>query len=317
MEGIRITSGALDAPAALRLAEYDTYRRRLAGCTGDNALAVYDRVGGNNQWECGAKWQADTSRVTQVAWAHSEFGQLLAVASDRGDVSVYEETLAADQDADEGPGPVQSTWQLRVQSHDAACSISDLRFGPKQQGLCLAAAYEDGYVRLYTSAEVLSPSTLLLENDFRASTNSAALCLFWRPWTAGVAPALLVGTGEGAAIWAYSAPLNCWQVSAPLVAAEEGPVAAVAWAPTLGRPLELVAAAAGPRVHVFSCQGPVDALQTTEVAVLEHPAPVWKVEWNMLGNWLATSSEDCTVRLWRPDFAGRWGLLHKIVGTQQ
>lgn len=39
------------------------------------------------------------------------------------------------------------------------------------------------------------------------------------------------------------------------------PITSVAWAPTLERPVELVAVAAGQRVLVWSLQGPADAMQ--------------------------------------------------------
>ena len=53
------------------------------------------------------------------------------------------------------------------------------------------------------------------------------------------------------------------------------------------------------------------------MAVLEHSAPVWRVEWNLLGTWLAASTEGSEVCLWRPDLLGEWLLVNKIVGDSK
>lgn len=93
-------------------------------------------------------------------------------------------------------------------------------------------------------------------------------------------------------------------------------VVACTWAPTLGRPVELLAAAEGATVHVLSLQGAIDALQVERVARLEHGAAVWKVEWNMLGNWLAVGTDDGAVQLWRPNLLDEWALQHTIAAVE-
>ncbi len=50
--------------------------------------------------------------------------------------------------------------------------------------------------------------------------------------------------------------------------------------------------------------------------MLEHAHPIWRVEWNMLGNWLAASTENSEVCLWRPDLMGEWLLVNRIVGRE-
>lgn len=117
------------------------------------------------------------------------------------------------------------------------------------------------------------------------------------------------------AVWVFNAPHNTWQISGPPQPMSK-PVVACAWAPTLGRPLELVAAADGATVHVLSLAGAIDVLQIASVAQLKHPAAVWKVEWNMLGNWLAVGTEDGAVQLWRPNLLDEWALQHTVMGVQ-
>ena len=93
-------------------------------------------------------------------------------------------------------------------------------------------------------------------------------------------------------------------------------MADVAWAPPMGRPHDLVAVAAGPAVLLWRLQNAGDGLQGVQVAALQHAAGVRQVEWNMLGSWLAASTEGCEVCLWRPDLSGEWLLLSKVASKR-
>lgn len=91
----------------------------------------------------------------------------------------------------------------------------------------------------------------------------------------------------------------------------------MAWAPVLGRSQETVAVAAGAEVTLCTLRGPVDALEVEAGAVLAQRAPVWQLEWNLLGSWLAVSTEAGQVALWRPDFSGEWLLCNTIDGGEE
>ena len=91
----------------------------------------------------------------------------------------------------------------------------------------------------------------------------------------------------------------------------------MAWAPTLGRPYDIAAVAAGPAVLLWKLTGAADSLQVEQLARLQHAADVWQVEWNLLGSWLAASTEGGEVLMWRPDLSGEWLLLNRIAGEQQ
>lgn len=92
-------------------------------------------------------------------------------------------------------------------------------------------------------------------------------------------------------------------------------VTSVHWAPTLGRPCELVATSHGSMVDIFSLTGDTSSLQVELLTSLEHSAPVWKVEFNMLGTCLAAATETNLVHLWKPDFGGKWLLVSAIAGS--
>ena len=68
----------------------DVYGRRLATCSGDRTVRVFD-LSDAGQWCLAAAWQAHRGAVTAVAWAHPEFGSLLATAGTDHDVKIWEE----------------------------------------------------------------------------------------------------------------------------------------------------------------------------------------------------------------------------------
>lgn len=88
--------------------------------------------------------------------------------------------------------------------------------------------------------------------------------LAWRPPSAGVPPMLLVSGPTGAAVWWHDAARCVWAESAQLPGP---PASAVAWAPLLGRPADLVAAAAGRDITVWSLEGRADALEVGALAM--------------------------------------------------
>lgn len=74
---------------------------------------------------------------------------------------------------------------------------------------------------------------------------------------------------------------------------------------------QLVATVQPQTRHASSLHLPTQAEQ---LARLQHTAGVWQIEWNMLGSWLAASTEGREVCMWRPDLSGEWLLLNRITG---
>jgi hypothetical protein len=179
----------------------------------------------------------------------------------------------------------------------------------------LAVAYGDGALRFFEASAPLAAESWELSSELQAAKGSCT-CVSWRCPSPGVPPMLVTGGVDGAAVWLYRESLMRWEPCVRLGAeAEEYSGAVVAaWAPTLGRPYELVAVAAGPRVVLWGLRGPADALKAERIAVLEHSHGVFQLGWNSFGSWLAVSTDCGEVCMWRPDFAGEWLLVNKITG---
>ncbi len=207
-------------------------------------------------------------------------------------------------------------WTQRAQITASARPAISAAFAPRQAGPLVAIAFEDGAVRTFAASAPLDAASwdphaeLQLEREAGAAT-----ALAWREADPGLPPLLVVGAAAGGAqIWTFREALLRWERAVALES--DAPTTAVAWAPRLGRPHELVAVAAGPRVTLWSVEGPTDGLEAEQVAVLDHDDGVWQVGWNMTGSWLAASTEGGEVALWRPDLAGEWTQVHKIVGGE-
>eukprot|EP00761_Pharyngomonas_kirbyi_P013569 gb/GECH01013598.1/.p1 GENE.gb/GECH01013598.1/~~gb/GECH01013598.1/.p1 ORF type:complete len:509 (+),score=132.06 gb/GECH01013598.1/:1-1527(+) len=68
---------------------FDFYGRRIATCSSDQCLSVWDYEGG--EWRLHYQWKAHKGSVWRVAWAHPEYGQILASCSYDRSVVIWEE----------------------------------------------------------------------------------------------------------------------------------------------------------------------------------------------------------------------------------
>ena len=54
---------------------YDFYGKRMATCSSDQKVKVWDQDEAGN-WTCSANWRTHNGSVWKVTWAHPEFGQV-------------------------------------------------------------------------------------------------------------------------------------------------------------------------------------------------------------------------------------------------
>ncbi|PSC70623.1 Nucleoporin seh1-A [Micractinium conductrix] len=299
----------LDAGAAA--AAYNATHTRLAVADLAGRLSLWQRTEGSaGGWTLASSLPAEGLRITSLCWAPKEFGGVLAGGASDGSVAVWQEA------------PGDGAWRLAAVLKEGALGVQDLAFAPPELGPLVAAAYADGAVRFFEASAVLAADSWELQNYFRLGRAAgAATALSWRQPAPGLPPLLVVGTAAaGAQVWAYRRQLMRWEQEATLGGPTEAggrSVADVAWAPTLGRPYDIVAVAAGPAVTLWRVMGAADSLEVEQLTRLQHAAEVWQVEWNLLGSWLAASTDAGDVCLWRPDLGGEWLLLNRVVGEQQ
>ena len=70
---------------------FDHYGRRLATCSGDRNVMIWQLENGEWTLPEDGSWKAHLSSVNNLSWAHPEYGQLLATCGSDGLVKVWEE----------------------------------------------------------------------------------------------------------------------------------------------------------------------------------------------------------------------------------
>lgn len=306
--------------------------------------------------------------TAQLAWAHPDFGPALAVAATDGSLSIWEQAKG-DQPWRRAGGP----WP--VPGGADAARPPPLAWAPPAHGPRLAAGGGDGVTRVYVGDALLGVGRAWeLESECGGGEQARAApvtALAWRPTgeeeegssgnpppppppSLPALPALLAtGTAGGdAAVWAYRPSLGIWARAAVLqgggggaadAAGGGGGISALAWAPRLGRPTELLASARPGAISLHALAGPVDGPTVRPVATLPAPGAasggpadgVWALEFDAFGTWLAASLAGRVVGeggggeggdapplppprvcLWRPTLAGRWELQGEVVAGQ-
>jgi WD40 repeat protein len=114
-------------------AQYDYYATKLATCSSDRSVKIFDVVG--EVYHCCATLTGHEGPVWQVAWAHPQNGVLLASCSYDGSVIIHKEQS-------------QNNW-VRVYEHRVhESSVNSISWAPYEFGLILACASSDGRISI-------------------------------------------------------------------------------------------------------------------------------------------------------------------------
>lgn len=262
---------------------------RMIVCNAKGRVQICDRTDQQQQlWQATIDLPVKTKpAVTQVAWAHSEHGSVVACGSDDGLVTIWQQAQTLSGHDEE--------WIQRATLTDSLKPINQLQFAPAQLGPQLAVASDDGYVRFYEASAAIDAEHWRLCNDLQATSCGGCKCLSWRPHTHGLPPMLVIGTTEAATVWYH-------------------------------RTVELIAAAASTGVHIWSLKGKVHELQVQQMECLSSneettldclpiDGHAWKVQFDRMGTLLATSAMDgdsSSVCVWEMNMTGQWCLSSRI-----
>eukprot|EP00877_Chromochloris_zofingiensis_P005053 jgi/Chrzof1/14549/Cz09g07010.t1 len=284
-------------------------------------MQVWQSVTGEDGWTLlHSDKVSDT--LTKVAWCDPEHGPLILVGSTHGTVHVLQ-----------GPCSTSRRWQWVGRLQCGKASITDLKFAPTQFGLLVAASSRDGHVYMYEAAsdtytarqhddggltEGQSCFSWSLQSKLKAvgsnGKDSSCGCLCWRPFTAGIPPIIVTGSREGAVAWCYNQSTMSWKEAGRFRHDVGCAAIAVDWAPTLGRPYDLVAVSFGATVTVFKVTGTPTKLDIDVVSQLRNPSSVWRIEFSLTTSTLACSlSDPAEIWLWMPSFSGSWRPVSRIV----
>ena len=153
---------------------YDFYGKRLATCSSDHRVKVFDLVpvesSGDSaveaeqfEWKLNDSWKAHDSAVLRVKWAHPEFGQVLVTCSFDRTVRIWEEQL---QEAKAS----EKRWQEKARLVDSRGTVQDVSFASEWQGLKISCVGVDGVLRIYEAMDIVNLAHWTLVEDFDISS---------------------------------------------------------------------------------------------------------------------------------------------------
>ncbi|KAF5375860.1 hypothetical protein D9615_008189 [Tricholomella constricta] len=313
-------------------AQLDYYGKRLATCSSDRTVKVFDVIDGETQRSTGGHTlKGHTGPVWQVAWAHPKYGHILASCSYDGKVLIWKEQ--------QGQGPAAGGWN-KVKEHTLhTASVNSVSWAPHELGAILACASSDGKL-----------SVLTFKNDGQWGAdifNGHAIGCNAVSWAPATQPGSLItpqqaqplptqpaqhsapsikrfasaGCDNLVRIWGYREDSQSW-VEEETLEGHTDWVRDVAWAPNIGLPRSYIATASQDKtVLIWTKDTPtsqwvktaLDPSSTLNSPTSTAPLPagkfpdvVWRVSWSLAGNLLAVSCGDGKVTLWKENLKGVW-----------
>ncbi|KAJ6608218.1 WD40 repeat-like protein [Mycena sp. CBHHK59/15] len=165
---------------------YDFYGLRLATCSLDQRIKIWQMDENNGSWGVEDDWKAHDAAVSKLSWAHPEFGTIIASSSFDRTVKVWEQASAlgqpdaqqvtvngngngngnpANASQSQTPGPSSSRWIERAVLPEARGTVRAVEFAPHHFGLKLASISSDNYLRIYECLEQPSLTTWQLSEE--------------------------------------------------------------------------------------------------------------------------------------------------------
>ncbi|KAJ7209511.1 WD40-repeat-containing domain protein [Mycena pura] len=307
-------------------AQLDYYGKRLATCSSDRTVKVFDVVEGDTQ-KVGKTLTGHTGPVWQVAWAHPKFGNILASCSYDGKVLIWKEQQS----------PSNTNMWTKIREHTLhTASVNSVSWAPHELGAILACASSDGKLSVLTFknddqwladifpghaigcnavswAPAAPPGSLITPAAHHLQSIPSALP------PAPPAPSkrfASAGCDNLVRIWGYREDQQAW-VEEEILEGHTDWVRDVAWAPSVGLARSYIATASQDRtVCVWVKDAPngqwvrsvLDPASTGDGPATggKFPDVVWRVSWSLAGNLLAVSCGDGKVTLWKENLKGVW-----------
>lgn len=291
---------------------YNYFGQRLACCSSDRTVKIFDKEEGSGwRLHLGCDFIAHRGAIWRVCWAHPEFGQLLATCGEDHVVHIWEEQSS--YVVAEGADTMR--WHQKATLSDSRRPVRDIEFAPNHLGLRLAAASQDGTVRIYDAVDVMNLEHWPVQGSFDTDVGEmGCLSLSWSK-SAFDPPAICVGGHDGSVQLWREDEHGRWAKAADVhTDGSAGAVVDVDWAPNIGRSFNLLAIAkAGGGLHVcrLGRGDEMEVLECTALSLGGSRLP-WRVQWNAAGTLLACSTDDGFVSFFKSGGDG-WVCVSQVV----
>ncbi|XP_058467896.1 protein SEC13 homolog [Malaya genurostris] len=278
-------------------AEVDYYGLRLATCSSDNSVKIFDIKSGAQtlaadlKGHCGPVWQ--------VAWAHPRYGNIIASCSYDRKVIIWKEAGLGDW----------NQW-FEYSNHDS--SVNSVAWAPAEYGLILACGSSDGSISILTAnVEAGTWDSKKISNAHSIGCNTVSWCpattpdaaFDQKPSKSNIVVKRLVTGGCDNSVKIWKEEGDRWEEDKRLELHSDW-VRDVAWAPNVGLPrYQIASCSQDRRVIIWTSED----LQNWQSTILNHfDDVVWNVSWSLTGNLLAVSGGDNKISLWRESNEGQW-----------
>lgn len=284
----------------------DYYGRKLATCSSDRTIKIFEIEGDKQQLLETLK--GHEGAVWCVAWAHPKYGNILASAGYDGKVFIWKEQ----------GGQNSTSWQRIYDFPLHKASVNIVSWSPHEAGCLLACASSDGNVSVLEFKEgnidhVTFPAHGLGVNSVSwapATSPGSIVSSAPGPNATGNRRFVTGGCDNVLKIWSFDpAALTYKQEREPLTGHTDW-VRDVAWSPTVLQKSYIASASQDKTVRIWTSD-PSNPSQW-DSKVLNFETAVWRVSWSLSGNVLAVSGADNKVSLWKENLRGEWECVKSI-----
>eukprot|EP01015_Nassula_variabilis_P021936 TRINITY_DN396_c0_g3_i1.p1 TRINITY_DN396_c0_g3~~TRINITY_DN396_c0_g3_i1.p1 ORF type:complete len:344 (+),score=42.15 TRINITY_DN396_c0_g3_i1:68-1099(+) len=292
--------------------QYDYYGTRLAVCSQDGHIEIYDVAVQDNSKTRTGLIKAHNGPVWQVAWAHPTYGSVLASCGFDKKVTIWREVKLGD-------------WQEVISFTDHQASVNSISFAPYECGLVLAAGSSDGQVSVLQRRQDNTWQKPVIFQAHQMGIN----CVSWAPFSDNEAsqntqqykPLQRLATGScdcSIKIWQYDAQRNGFDEVEELKGHRNW-VRDIAWRPNLLGTEEVLATSGDNGVVIIwkfqNGQNP----QSFQLGQFE--GPTWRLSWSLTGNLLSIScinkSSGNNVYVYKENEQQNWELFSEILDEKE
>uniref|UniRef100_A0A8D8TJ96 Protein SEC13 homolog n=1 Tax=Cacopsylla melanoneura TaxID=428564 RepID=A0A8D8TJ96_9HEMI len=297
-------------------AEMDYLGLYLATCSSDHSVKVFnlDRNVKSKDDDLSqkktliAELKGHTGPVWQVAWAHPQFGTLLASCSYDRKVIIWR--------GDNG------NWFKYYEYNNHDSSVNSISWAPKEFGLMLACGSSDGTISFLTYMSDTNSWETRKINAHTIGCNAVS----WGPGIGSLSELDFKGSKLGSVgkrlvsggcdnlikIWKQEG--DKWVEETKLENHSDW-VRDVAWAPSWGLSKCMIASCSQDRKVIIWTSD--DYITWTPFIMNIFDDVVWNVSWSLTGDILTVSCGDNSVSLWKENTDGVWQCITEMGKTSE
>lgn len=265
----------------------DYYGKRLATCSSDKTIKIFDIEGENHKLT--ETLIGHEGPVWQVAWAHPKFGAILASCSYDGKALIWKEQ------------PETRQWSIIAEHKVHQASVNSVSWAPHELGAVLLCTSSDGKVSVVDFND--DGTTLHIVFDAHAiGVNSASWCPVIKD---NIRQFATCGSDNLTRIWKWDPKDNKYVEEAALEGHTDW-VRDVAWSPSVFVKSYIATASQDRTVLIWTKEGTSGKWEKQLLTTEKFPDVCWRCSWSLSGNILAVSGGDNKVSLWKESLQGKW-----------